>query len=95
MKITGSQGTTSSTPVTGAETTAAGPSQAPVVAVVPLADTPLQSAGLQKASAELAALPEIDQSRVAALKEAIVRGEMPFDAAKLAGLIERYHRSRS
>ena len=40
------------------------------------------------------ALPEIDQARVDALREALARGEVPFDADKLAGLIERFHGSK-
>lgn len=54
----------------------------------------LQSAVLQPAMAALKAMPEIDHAKVAALREALARGEIPFDAAKLAGLIERHHGSR-
>jgi negative regulator of flagellin synthesis FlgM len=62
---------------------------------------PAQSGGdlptgtLQQAKAALDALPEIDQARVAALRDALAKGELPFDAARLAGLIDRYHGSRS
>jgi negative regulator of flagellin synthesis FlgM len=38
-------------------------------------------------------MPDIDQEKVAALKTALERGELPFNPAKLAALIERYHRS--
>lgn len=90
MKITGSQGIAAPAPAVSAEALAS-----PAPSAVSAAETPLQSAGLQKAQAELAALPEIDQARVAALKDALARGELPFDASKLAGLIERYHGGRS
>jgi len=87
MKITGSPAT--SVPV------AAAPAEASQIeAATPpgaQASTPLQSAGLQKAQAALAGMAEIDQGRVDALRDAIARGELPFDASKLAGLIERYH----
>jgi negative regulator of flagellin synthesis FlgM len=55
------------------------------------APAPLQSAVLQPALAVLRALPDIDHERVAALRDALARGELPFDAARLAGLIERFH----
>lgn len=47
-----------------------------------------QAAELQAA---LGQLPEIDEAKVAALRDALARGEVRFDAAKLAGLITRYH----
>lgn len=53
----------------------------------------LQSAVLQPAVAAMRELPDIDHARVSALKTALERGELPFDPAKLAALIERYHRS--
>lgn len=55
------------------------------------APEPLQSAVLQPALAALRALPDIDHERVAHLRDALARGELPFDAARLAGLIERFH----
>ena len=55
--------------------------------------TKLQSAVLQPAMAAMRELPDIDQEKVASLKAALERGELPFDPAKLAALIERYHRS--
>jgi len=51
----------------------------------------LQSAVLQPALAALREMPDIDLDRVAALRDALAKGEVPFDAAKLAGLIERFH----
>ncbi|HVL44682.1 MAG TPA: flagellar biosynthesis anti-sigma factor FlgM, partial [Acidovorax sp.] len=41
--------------------------------------------------AALRAMPEIDAAKVAQLREALARGEVRFDAGKLAGLIARYH----
>lgn len=54
---------------------------------------PLQSAVLQPALAALKELPDIDHERVAALRDALAKGELPFDARKLAALIESYHRA--
>jgi len=53
----------------------------------------LQSALLQPALQALEALPEVDEAKVQSVRAALARGEMPFDAAKLAALIESYHRS--
>ncbi len=53
----------------------------------------LQSAALQPALKALDALPEIDQAKVAAIRDALAKGELPFDAGKLAALIESYHRA--
>lgn len=50
-----------------------------------------QSAVLQTAQAALHSMPEIDEAKVAALRDALARGEVKFDAGKLAGLIARYH----
>ena len=55
----------------------------------------LQSAVLQPALAALRDMPEIDHARVAELRDALAKGELPFDAGKLAGLIERFHGSRA
>ncbi|MFN6995285.1 MAG: flagellar biosynthesis anti-sigma factor FlgM [Aquincola tertiaricarbonis] len=55
----------------------------------------LQSAVLGPALAAMANLPEIDHAKVAELRDAIARGDLHFDAAKLAGLIQRFHGSRS
>ncbi len=53
----------------------------------------LQSSVLQPAMAAMNEMPDIDQEKVTALKTALERGELPFNPAKLAALIERYHRS--
>ncbi len=57
-------------------------------------DKPLQTAGMQEAMSALAEMPEIDQARVDAMRDAIAKGEIRFDANKLAGLITRYHGGR-
>ncbi|HEX6734000.1 MAG TPA: flagellar biosynthesis anti-sigma factor FlgM [Azonexus sp.] len=54
----------------------------------------LQSAVLQPALAALRDMPEIDQAKIEALRDALARGDVPFDAGRLAGLIERYHGNR-
>lgn len=55
----------------------------------------LESSVLQPAKAALDALPEIDAAKVAALREALARGEINFDANRLAQLIQRFHGGRS
>jgi negative regulator of flagellin synthesis FlgM len=56
---------------------------------------PLQSAVMQPALAALRDMPDIDHAKVAALRDALAKGELPFDAAKLAGLIARFHGGRA
>ena len=51
----------------------------------------LQSEVLQPAMAALSAMPEVDSERVAELRDLLARGELPFDAGRLAGLIQRFH----
>lgn len=51
----------------------------------------LQSSTLQPALAAMRDMPEIDEAKVAALRDALAKGELPFNPAKLAGLIERFH----
>lgn len=53
----------------------------------------LQSAVLQPALEAMKAMPEIDHERVAELRDALAKGELPFDPDKLAGLIQRFHGS--
>jgi negative regulator of flagellin synthesis FlgM len=69
----------------------AGSPAAPAPAAAPGADAALQSDVLQPAREALAALPETDQARVAELRDALAKGELPFDPARLAGLIQRFH----
>lgn len=54
----------------------------------------LESSVLQAAKASLAEMPEIDQAKVDALREALARGEISFDADRLAKLIQRFHGGR-
>lgn len=90
MKIIGNTGTAA--PAVTPAAPASRAQEAP--RATPKAGGDLQSAVLQPALAALGQMPEIDQAKVAALREAIARGEIPFDAAKLAGLIQRHHGSR-
>lgn len=62
-------------------------------AVAPAAAAVLQSAVLQPALAALRDMPEIDHAKVAALRDALAKGELPFDPARLAGLVQRFHGS--
>ena len=86
MKITGAS--TPSPAVAPQAGGAAAPAPAPAAAP---AGAPLQSEVLQPAREALRALPEIDQARVAELRDALAKGELPFDPARLAGLIQRFH----
>lgn len=91
MKISGSP-----PPALGAIKEAANADHAAPTAAAPsLNGGELPAGALQQAKAALSALPEIDQARVAALRDALAKGELPFDAARLAGLIDRYHGGRS
>lgn len=95
MRISGTTGLPDVSGATQAPATqaAAPKSAAASAAAAPSAEV-LQSTLLQPALAALRAMPEIDHAKVAALRDALARGELPFDAAKLAGLIERFHGSR-
>lgn len=83
--------------------TGAAPAVAPAAAA-PAAATPQGTAAtggasatgalLATARAQLQQMPEIDAARVAEIRAALERGELGFDAGKLAQLIERYHGSR-
>jgi negative regulator of flagellin synthesis FlgM len=55
------------------------------------APTEMASDVLKPAQAALAQMPEVDMDKVAALKDALARGEVRFDADRLAQLIQRYH----
>ena len=86
MKITGS-----GAPVA---TTSVGPAAAPAPAAAAPAAAALQSEVLQPAAKALSALPDFDATRVAELRDALAKGELPFDAGRLAGLIQRFHGGR-
>lgn len=59
------------------------------------APAPLQSAVMQPALQALREMPEIDQEKIDMLRDALAKGELPFDPAKLAGLIQRFHGSET
>ena len=66
--------------------------QAPAEAAAPGTASPaLQSDVLQPAAAALRAMPDFDAARVAELRDALAKGELPFDPGRLAGLIQRFH----
>ena len=90
MKITGT-GAPTMTPAIGGAPAAAAPA-APSAAAE--SSAPLQSDVLQPAAKALAALPDFDAARVAELRDALAKGELPFDAGRLAGLIQRFHGGR-
>jgi len=73
---------------------AAAPAAVPVTAPERAAET-LESSVLQPAQAALKALPDFDAARVAELRDALAKGELPFDAGRLAGLIQRFHGSKA
>lgn len=93
MRLTGTPGLPAAAPAAPADdvgpvTTSASAS------VASAAPATLQSAVLQPARAAMRDLPDIDHAKVAALRDALAKGEVPFDPAKLAGLIQRFHGSR-
>ena len=89
MKI--SSGSTPSVSIAPLAGGAAAPAAAPVSA--PTGTDALESAVLQPAQKALGALPDFDAARVAELRDALAKGELPFDAGRLAGLIQRFHGS--
>ena len=90
MKITGSSSGAVTTVTPGGGAVAA-PAPAEASAAPAAA---LQSAVLQPATEALGALPDFDAARVAELRDALARGELPFDAGRLAGLIQKFHTGR-
>jgi negative regulator of flagellin synthesis FlgM len=89
MKISGASApTVTLAPQGPAVAPAAAPAEAQAVAT-----TALQSDVLQPAKEALARQPEFDAARVAELRDALAKGELPFDPARLAGLIQRFHGS--
>ncbi|MFA9218216.1 MAG: flagellar biosynthesis anti-sigma factor FlgM [Sphingomonadaceae bacterium] len=71
----------------------AAPPESVEPAAAPVKPAPLQSAVLQPALQAMKAMPEMDQQRIDLLRDALAKGELPFDPAKLAGLIQRFHGS--
>jgi negative regulator of flagellin synthesis FlgM len=88
MKITGT-GAAVMTPAVGGAASA--PAPAASVGAAPAA---LQSEVLQPAAQALRAMPDFDAARVAELRDALAKGELPFDPSRLAGLIQRFHGGR-
>jgi negative regulator of flagellin synthesis FlgM len=89
MKI--SSASTSSVSIAPQVGGAAAPAASPVAA--PAGNDALESAVLQPAQKALGSLPDFDAARVAELRDALAKGELPFDAGRLAGLIQRFHGS--
>ena len=54
----------------------------------------LQSAVMQPALQAIKDMPDIDHEKVAMLRDALAKGELPFNPGKLAGLIQRFHGER-
>ncbi len=87
MKITGTGAPTMAPALGGASAAPAPAAPAPAAESSPV----LASSVLQPAAKALAAMPDFDAARVAELRDALARGELPFDAGRLAGLIQRFH----
>jgi len=87
MKI--SSGSTPSVSIAPLAGGAAAPAAAPASA--PTGTDALESAVLQPAQKAMKDLPDFDAARVAELRDALAKGELPFDAGRLAGLIQRFH----
>jgi len=92
MKITGSSSAAVTNVGAGAGAQAmAAPVQAEASAAPAAA---LQSEVLKPAAEALRAMPDFDAARVAELRDALARGELPFDPGRLAGLIQKFHGGR-
>jgi len=91
MKLTGVS--TSSVPAAAPSGPAAPAVAAPLGSAAPA--MALESALLEPAQTALHALPNFDAARVAELRDALSKGELPFDAGRLAGLIQRFHGSKA
>jgi negative regulator of flagellin synthesis FlgM len=92
MRITGTPGANTSAVERVVEVAPSESSAAPAAASS--APAGMQSAVLQPALAALREMPDIDHAKVASLRDALERGEVRFDAKRLAGLIERFHGGR-
>ena len=97
MKITGVSTPSISIAAGAGAVSAAAPSAASSFSSVsaPGAGEALESAVLQPAQQALRALPDFDAARVAELRDALSKGQLPFDAGRLAGLIQRFHGSKA
>ena len=70
----------------------AAPADSARPAAAPAAQRELESAVLQPALQALKEMGDIDHERVAQLRDALAKGELPFNDGKLAGLIQRFHK---
>ncbi|MFM9433924.1 negative regulator of flagellin synthesis FlgM [Janthinobacterium sp. CG_23.3] len=95
MRISSGNGTADTAPLQRGAAVDAADGAAEAAGAGAAAAAPLQSAVLQPALESLRAMPEIDHERVAQLRDALAKGELPFDPAKLAGLIQRFHGGES
>jgi len=100
MKITGSPASAVNVGATRVDAAAAADgaaaNAAPGAAVSSNSGAPaaLQSEVLKPAAEALRAMPDFDAARVAELRDLLSRGELPFDPARLAGLIQKFHGGR-
>ncbi|MGE5451520.1 MAG: flagellar biosynthesis anti-sigma factor FlgM [Acidobacteriota bacterium] len=96
MKITPNSlpGTGAAAPVQEAARVEGTAASTPSPAGSTATSAPLQSDALAPALTALRDLPEIDQAKVQAVRDALAKGEIQFDPKKLAGLIARYHGGR-
>jgi negative regulator of flagellin synthesis FlgM len=78
---------------TGTVSEAASAEAAPPASSASSGSQALQSAVLQPALAAMRDVEGIDHAKVALLRDALAKGELPFNVGKLAALIESYHRS--
>lgn len=92
MKITGSPVSTVNVGAARVDVSA-GSDAAPSTAAAG-APAALQSEVLKPAAEALRAMPDFDAARVAELRDLLSRGELPFDPARLAGLIQKFHGGR-
>lgn len=92
MKITGSPVSTAG--VGAARVDVSAGSDAAPASAAGGAPAALQSEVLKPAAEALRAMPDFDAARVAELRDALARGELPFDPARLAGLIQKFHGGR-
>lgn len=92
MKITGSPVSAAGVGAARVDLPAAGDAGASAPAAA--APAALQSEVLKPAAEALRAMPDFDAARVAELRDALARGELPFDPARLAGLIQKFHGGR-
>jgi negative regulator of flagellin synthesis FlgM len=97
MRIAGTGGNAAMAPIAAGTLPEGAAAIESTFAAAPVVNAaPLQSAALEPARAALRAMPDsdIDMEMVGRLRDQLARGQLPFDAAKLAGLIQRFHTGR-